>query len=159
WDQVRAVDPYMLSNSTIVMEETVQTLAAPQRFNMLVVAAFSVLALSLAAVGIYGLAAYSISARRSELGIRRALGASARQVVLPVVRGLVKLTVAGVVLGLVGASLSGRVLSSLLVDVRWTDPQVLLGVGALLGLVSLTASAIPLFRAMRIAPTEALRRE
>ena len=159
WDEVRAVDPYMLSNSTIVMEETIESLAAPQRFNMLVVTAFSVLALSLAAVGIYGLAAYSISARRAELGVRRALGASATQVVLPVFRGLLRMTVAGVILGLLGASLSGRLLSSLLVDVRWSDPQVLLGVGALLGVVSLAAAALPLFRAMRIAPTEALRGE
>ena len=159
WDQVHQVDQYMLSNATVVLEETVRTAAAPQRFNMMVVTAFSVLALALAAVGIYGLTAYSISARRSELGIRRALGASAPQVVLPVLKGLMGLTALGVVLGLIGAAVGGRLLSSLLVGVRWSDPQVLLGVGGLLGAVSLAAAALPLLRAVRIAPTEALRRE
>jgi putative ABC transport system permease protein len=124
---------------------------------MLVVAAFSGLALALAAVGIYGVTSYTVSARRAEIGIRRALGASRPRLASSVLGRLGALTAAGVLLGLIGAVAGERLVGSLLVGVRPGDPAVLLGVAALLAVVALAASAVPLARAMRVAPTEALR--
>ena len=108
---VQAVDRAVLIERVDVLEQTVQTSVAPERFNMLLVVMFAVLALTLAAVGIYGVTAFSVTARRGEIGIRRALGASDQRVAAEVARRVAGLTAVGVVAGVVASSAGGRLLS------------------------------------------------
>lgn len=155
--EVEAVDPNVLLERVTVLEQSVRTSVAPQRFNMLFVISFAVLALALAAIGIYGVTSFSVATRRGEIGIRRALGASDHRVALEVARRVGMLTVLGVVVGLVGAAAGGRLLASLLVGVSPTDPLILASVAALLGTVAAASALIPIVRAIRIDPTETLR--
>ena len=159
WDEVRSVDRYLLATQTVVLEDAVRASFATERFNMLIVVVFAALALGLAAVGIYGVTSYTVATRRGEIGIRRALGASRPRVAIEVVRRIGAQTAVGVMVGIGVAAMGGRMLTSLLVGVEPTDPGVLLTVGVMLGMVSLAATALPVLRAVGIAPTEALRGE
>jgi len=123
------------------------------------VIAFAALALTLAGVGIYGVTAFSVATRRSEIGIRRALGATDHRVVLAVVRRVGLLTAFGVVIGLIGAATGGRMLSSLLIGVSPTDPAILAAVAALIATVAGGAALVPVLRALQVDPTESLRSE
>ena len=154
--EIRAVDPNVLLEDVTVVEQSVQTSVAPQRFNMLLVISFAALALALAAIGIYGVTAFSVATRRNEIGIRRALGASDHRVALEVIKRVGVLTASGIVFGLIGAASAGRLLSSLLVGVSPSDPAILAGVAALLAAISGGAAAVPVLRAMHIDPTESL---
>ena len=120
---------------------------------------FATLALALAAVGIFGVTSFSVTARREEIGIRRALGASDRRVAAEVARRVTGLTGVGVMVGVVVSGAGGRMLSSLVVGVRATDVWVVASVALLLAAVSAIAAVIPIVRATRIEPTEALRTE
>lgn len=153
------MDRYLLATQTVVLEDAVRASFATERFNMLIVVAFAALALGLAAVGIYGVTSYTVATRRGEIGIRRALGASRPRVASEVVRRIGAQTAVGVVVGIGVAAMGGRMLTSLLVGVEPTDPGVLLSVAVLLGTVSLAATALPVLRAVGVAPTEALRGE
>lgn len=156
---VESVDRTVLIERVDVLEQTVQTSVAPERFNMLLVVTFAVLALTLAAVGIYGVTAFSVTARRGEIGIRRALGASDQRIAAEVARRVAGLTAIGVVAGVVASSAGGRLLSTLVVGVQATDFWVVGSVGILLAAVSAIAAVIPILRATRIEPTEALGTE
>ncbi len=158
-DAVNGVD-----NSQPIFD--VQTLAAarkanevPQRLAALVLSGFGFVALLLATIGIYGVVAYTVGQRTREIGIRVALGAQARDVLGLVLRQGLVLTGVGVVIGLVGALLLTRVLSSLHFGVQASDPAVYLLVVALFVTVSLLATWIPARRAMRVDPLVALRYE
>ncbi len=155
--EVEAVDPNVLLERVTILERSVRASVAPQRFNMVLVIAFAVLALGLAAVGIYGVTAFSVATRRTEIGIRRALGASDPRTTLEIAGRVALLTAVGVVLGLVGAASGGRLVASLLVGVSPTEPSVLAGVAALMVAVSAAATLVPVLRALRIDPTESLR--
>lgn len=159
WAVIRSLDRTVLPSETVVLSDVVRTSVAPQRFNMLLVASFAALALGLAAVGIYGVTSYTVALRQGEIGIRRALGASRSRVATEVARRIALLTAAGVLAGMVLAALSARLLGSLIFGVRPTDPAVLTAVAGLLAVVALVAMALPLSRAVGIAPTEALRNE
>jgi len=130
-----------------------------RRFNLMLLGGFAVVALLLAAVGIYGLMSYSVEQRVSELGIRKALGGQSGDIVRMVLREGAGLAVAGVVLGIVGALLLTRFLDGMLFGVEPTDPATFaLLSAAVLGVAAL-AALLPALRAVRIDPMVALREE
>ena len=132
---------------------------ADRRFLLLLVGLFAAAALALAAVGIYGVVAFSVTRRTQEIGIRMALGAQRSDVLRQVVREGARLATLGVVIG-IGASLAiTRVMSTLLFGISATDPLTFVGVVVLLSVVSLFASYIPARRAMHLDPLVALRYE
>jgi len=143
----------------LTMEQAVSESLSFRRFPMLLLATFALVALALAAIGIYGVMAYTVTERTREIGIRMALGASARDVVRSVVLRSMAPVVIGVAAGLVGAALLTRLLTNLLYGVSPTDPAVLGGVSALLMLVALAASLVPARKASRVDPIVALRYE
>jgi len=130
-----------------------------RRLPMQLMAAFALLALVLAAVGVYGVMAYSVAARTREIGVRVALGAQPRNVFGMVVRQGMGAAAAGLTLGLLGAAALGRVLTSLLYGVKPTDVFTFVGVAGVLLAVVLAACLVPARRAVRVDPLEALRSE
>ena len=141
------------------MSEVVSRSIARQRFNMWLMSVFGGVALLLAAIGIYGLLAYSVEQRTQELGIRLALGAKAGQVRQMVVLQAMRLAIAGMVAGIAIALGLTRLLGSLLFGVGAWDPMVFAGVPLVLGTVALVAAWMPARRASRIDPVQALRYE
>ncbi|HVX67042.1 MAG TPA: ABC transporter permease [Bryobacteraceae bacterium] len=141
------------------MDTVLHDWTSGRRFNMFVLLAFAALALVLAAVGLYGVLAYSVSLRTREIGIRVALGAEPGTIARLVVGRGFLLTLAGVGTGLAAAFALTRLMASLLYGVSATDPLTFAGVALSLVLVSLAASYLPARRAARVAPMEALRVE
>ena len=138
----------------------VQSLAlTDHRLPMQLMAVFALLALALAAVGVYGVMAYSVAARTREIGVRVALGAQPGTVFGMVLRQGFGAAVVGLTLGLVGAVALGRLLTSLLYGVSAMDWLTFVSVAALLLTVTLVACLVPARRAVRIDPLEALRSE
>ncbi|HZE70084.1 MAG TPA: ABC transporter permease [Pyrinomonadaceae bacterium] len=131
----------------------------PQRLSAFMFASFALIALLLAAIGIYAVIAYSVVQRTREIGIRMALGAQSRDVLKLVVRGGMKLAVIGVAIGLAGALVLGRLMRSLLYGVTPTDAATFAGVSAGLIVISLLACYIPARRAAKVDPLVALRYE
>ena len=120
---------------------------------------FAVIALVLSSVGLYAVMAYSVTQRTSEIGLRMALGAQARQVEWMILRlGLVQLAV-GLSLGLAGALLVGSVMDSMLVGITPGDPKTFAAITTLLTIVSLAACLLPARRATKVDPLTALRAE
>jgi ABC-type antimicrobial peptide transport system permease subunit len=122
-------------------------------------AAFALLALTLAAVGVYGVMAYSVAARTREIGVRVALGAQPSSVFSMIVRQGLGSAIAGLAIGLAAATALGGVLTKLLYGVTPTDVPTFVGVAAVLLAVSLAACLVPAWRAVRVDPLEALRTE
>jgi putative ABC transport system permease protein len=120
---------------------------------------FAALALALGAVGIYGVISYSVAQRTREIGIRMALGARRQEVLLLIVGQCARLASLGVAIGLAGALLLTRLMSSLLYGVGAADPATYASVAILLVVVALAASYLPARRAMRMDPAIALRHE
>ena len=143
----------------LLMDDVVSLSTARQRFGMLLMTIFSCSALLLAAVGIYGLMAYTVEQRRQEIGIRLALGAEAARVKKMVVWEGMRLALAGGVTGLVVAWGVSRMMESLLFGVKPRDPMVFVLVPMALGAVALLAVWLPASRASRVDPAVALRYE
>ncbi|HJT90137.1 MAG TPA: ADOP family duplicated permease, partial [Bryobacteraceae bacterium] len=141
------------------MEEVVSLSTARQRFNMLLMTVFGAMALLLAAIGVYGLMAYSVAQRTSEIGIRLALGAERSQVRNLVVRQGMLLVLAGVALGLAAAWALARVMRAFLFGVNAHDPVVFAAVPLVLALAALVAVWLPANRAARVSPAQSLRYE
>ena len=141
------------------MADVVETASARQRFNMLLMTVFGGMALLLAAIGIYGLMAYTVEQRTQEIGIRLALGAEAGQVRSMVVRQGMTLALSGVAIGVAAAWALARVIESMLFGVKARDPLVFLAVPLTLAMVALVAVWLPAIRASRVSPTESLRYE
>jgi putative ABC transport system permease protein len=135
-----------------------ETIVGP-RFQTILLAAFSGLALALAAVGIYGLVSYSVAQRTHEMGIRGALGASVPDLLRLVLRSGLTLTILGLIFGLVGSLALTRLLESLLFGVGVRDPFTMAVAGAILIVVSLLACYVPARRAAKVDPAVALRYE
>jgi predicted permease len=141
------------------MEERVSSSMRQRRAAMLICLIFAALALTLSAIGIYGVLAYSVTQRTREFGIRMALGAAAGDVVGMVIFQGVKLAAIGLAIGLAGAFALTRLMSGMLYDVKPTDPGIFLLVAGALMAVAFVASLIPSVRALRIPPATALRYE
>jgi putative ABC transport system permease protein len=141
------------------MEGLMSESIAPQRLNMLLLATFAGLALALAAIGIYSVLSYAVRRRVREIGIRMALGAQIRDVLRLVVFEGMKPALVGMVIGLTGAMLLGRVLAKLVFGVKTTDPATFAAVSILLMAVALLATAVPAYRATRVDPMRTLRDE
>jgi putative ABC transport system permease protein len=132
---------------------------AERRFTLLLMGFFAIAALALAAVGVYGVVAFSVTRRTQEIGIRMALGARRSDVLQLIIGEGARLAAIGVIIGVVASLAITPLMSSLLFEIRPTDPETFIGVALLLSLVALLASYIPARRAMRLDPTEALRYE
>ena len=143
----------------MTMDELLAGSVSPRRFSAMLVGIFAVLAVVLAAVGIYGVMSYTVSQRTQEIGVRMALGAQAADVRSMILMQTIKLTALGVAIGLAGAFLVARFLSSLLFGVGTHDPLTFLGVAVLLLAVAVVAAYVPARRAMRVDPIVALRYE
>jgi len=141
------------------MESLVASATAGRRFSMALLGTFAALALLLAAVGIYGVVAYTVSRRVREIGIRVALGAGPAAVMRLVVARSLSLAAGGAAAGLLLAALGGGILQSLLFGVGRMDPWVFAGSAVLLVLVAAAASALPARRAARVDPLVAMRSE
>jgi putative ABC transport system permease protein len=139
------------------MDELLARSQANRHFALVLFEAFGVVALLLAAVGIYGVLSGSVSERTREIGVRAALGASSGEILGLVLRQGLTLTAFGVAVGLGGALLATRALVVLLFSTSRLDPLTYLGVIALLGGVALVASSVPAWRASRVDPAIALR--
>jgi len=141
------------------MEQLITASAATRRFALILFEGFAAAALTLAAIGLYGLLSGSVAERRREIGIRAALGASRAAILALVARQGLALTGAGLAAGLVAAVAASRALVTLLFGVTPLDPVTYAAVTALLGVVAAVACAVPAWRAVRIEPAVALRHE
>jgi putative ABC transport system permease protein len=157
--QIRAVDPDLPAYSVRTMRQVILDSVSDPRFDALLLAVFAALALSLAAVGIYGVISYSVAQRTHEMGIRMALGAAPGDVVRLVARQGVGLATVGVGLGLLGALGLTRFVSSLLYGISATDTLTFGAVAAFLMMVALVATLVPARRASKVDPIVALRWE
>jgi predicted permease len=158
-NQLQQLDPELPMAAVATMDQLLADSLSRSRFTMLLLGIFAVVALVLAAVGIYGLIAYSVTQRTQELGIRIALGAQRRDVLRLVLVQGTRLTLLGVAIGVLAALTLSRLLGALLFGVSATDPLTFAGVAGLLAVVALLACFIPARRATRVDPTVALRYE
>jgi putative ABC transport system permease protein len=156
---VQAVDPAQPVYDVATMDQRLSESMAPQRFNALLVGVFALAALGLGGVGIFGVLAYSVARRTSEIGVRMALGASRAQVMRLVVGEGLWLCGLGVVLGLAGSIPLTRLLRGVLFGVGPSDPITLATASAALALIAVLACYIPAQRALLVDPMSALRHE
>jgi len=156
---IHKIDPMLPVDAVSTMDEILSDTLSPRRFSALLIGIFAALALSLAAIGIYGVMSYMVGKRASEIGIRMALGAQPRDALRLIVGHGAKLGLCGIVVGVVGALLLTRLMTSLLYGVHASDPLTFIAISALLMLVALTACYIPARRAMHVDPVTALSYE
>jgi len=141
------------------MEQLVSTSVGQPRFRTMLLAAFSILALAIASMGIYGLMTYLVSQRIREFGIRLAIGATKADVLRLVLRRAGVLIGIGLSLGLLGSAIVARLITKLLYGVHALDLAIFVAVSLLLPAIALSASYIPALRATRVDPLAALRYE
>jgi predicted permease len=156
-EQAKSLDPAVGVYGAMPMAESVQAALFAQKIAAALLGALGFIALVLAAVGLYGVMAYSVSQRTQEIGIRMALGARPRDVLALTVGQGMRLTVVGLAAGVVAALAVTRVVAGLLVYTSATDPVIFAGASLFLAAVALAASYLPARRATRIDPNEALR--
>ena len=156
---VRDLDHDVPLSDVATMTTRLARSMSDRRYPMLLLSGFAVLAVLLAAIGLYGLLSYVVSRRTREIGVRMALGADRASVLGLVLRDGVRLTLIGAAIGVAAASVAARALGHLLYGVGPTDPVTLGGVSLVLAVVALAASYLPAARATRVDPVEALRTE
>lgn len=157
--EIWAVDKDQPITDIKSMEQVLGESLAPRRFVMLLLGAFAIVALVLAAIGIYGVMSYSVTQRTHEIGVRMALGAQQMDVLREIVAEGLGLTAGGVVLGLAAAFLLTRVISSLFYQVSAADPRIYASAALLLAATALLACYLPARRAAQVDPMIALRHE
>jgi putative ABC transport system permease protein len=157
--EVAAMDPDVPLFAVKSMEEYMSASVAAPRFSTTLLAIFAGVALVLTIVGLYGVMSYSVAQRTNEIGIRLALGAQSRDVLMMVVKQGSMLILLGLVIGLAGAYALTRLIESLLFGVTPKDPFTFAAVAVLLAVVALMACYIPAWRATKVDPLEALRYE
>ena len=141
------------------MEKTVADSISNKRFTMTLLGVFALLALLLASIGIYGVLSYMVGQRSKEIGVRMALGAQKLDVLRMILKDGARMTLAGILIGLVGALVLTRLMRSMLYGVKPTDPLTFICVAALLCTIALLACYLPARRAMKVDPMEALRHQ
>jgi putative ABC transport system permease protein len=156
---IRELDPGAPLRSVSSMDDVVAAAVAPARWSTTLFGVFAALALAIAVFGVFGVLSFVVAQRTKELGIRIALGASSRQVRALVVRSALLLVVSGAALGLLGAMILTRFMTTLLYGIAPTDPVTYAGVAVVLGMSALVASYLPARRATRVDPIVALRAE
>jgi putative ABC transport system permease protein len=154
--ETAALDRNLPLADVTTLDDALDSAVAQERFSMLMLGLFAALALVLAAIGIYGLIAYSVAQRSQEIGVRIALGARRADVLALVVGQAMRLTLLGIVLGAAAALGAGRVIASLLFEVEPGDPAVLVGAALLVAAVALVAAGLPALRAAQTDPRAAL---
>jgi putative ABC transport system permease protein len=157
--EVWAVDKDQPIADVVTMNAVVSTSVAEPRYRTLLLGSFAASALALAMVGIFGVTSYTVTQRTHEIGVRMALGANPRDIVMLVIGQASRLLIIGICIGLIAAFSLTRLISGLLYGVTPTDPVIFVGVVTLVALVALAASYIPARRAMGADPLVALRYE
>lgn len=156
---IRDADPSLPTQSILSMDAIMAESMSEPRSQTRLLGIFSILALLLAAIGIYGVLACSVVERTHEIGVRMAVGAAQSDVIRMVLHRTIMLAAGGVFIGVIGALMITRVLEKFLFDVKSTDPATFMAVTAILIGVALLAAWIPAYRASRISPSDALRHE
>ena len=157
--QIARLDPAQPVTKVRTLEQVLERSAGPQRLAAQLLAGFAAAALLLAALGIYGVVSYAVSRREREIGVRMALGAQARDVLRMILREGLRLSLLGVVCGIVAALGLARLLAGFLYGVSATDPITYAAVAVSLALVAALASLLPARRATRVDPVVSLRAE
>jgi putative ABC transport system permease protein len=158
-DAIHQVGPDIPVTGVLSMDDVIAQSMSPQRFNMMLLAAFAGLALLLAAAGIYGVLSYTVRRRAREIGIRMAMGASQSDILRLVVGDGMKPILIGVAIGLTAAVALSRLVASLVFGVPPTDPLTFTVVAVLLVVVGIVANTLPAYRATRVEPLRTLREE
>jgi predicted permease len=154
---IRELDPDLAIAHVATLEDVMAESVAQPRFYMMLLTAFAIVAILLAAIGIYGVIAYLVGQRAREIGIRIALGASPSRVVNLVVREGVAMVAVGIGVGVVGAIALTQLMRALLFDTKATDPATYILVTLVLAVVALVASSVPALRAANVDPALAMR--
>ncbi|SPE40220.1 conserved membrane hypothetical protein [Candidatus Sulfopaludibacter sp. SbA3] len=156
--ELRTVDATVPASSVKTMEQFIALTVGPRRFNLRLIAIFAVVALVLAAMGMYAVISFSVSRRVGEIGIRMALGASPGDVLRLIVGQGLRLMLIGIAAG-IGAAAAARLLSGLLFETSANDPVTFVSVPVLFAIVGVAASYLPARRALRVDPLIAMRAE
>jgi len=154
---IKSVAPTPFVQSMAIGDDFLRDSLAPTRFAMALLVAFATVALTLAAIGLYGVISYGVAQRTREIGVRVALGAEPSAVARLVVGSGARLAIAGVAIGAVASVGATRALSGLIYGVSATDPLTFIAITIIVGAIALLASYVPARRAVRIDPVEALR--
>ncbi len=154
---IRELDPDLAIAHVATLDDVMAESVAQPRFYMMLLTAFAIVAILLAAIGIYGVIAYLVGQRAREIGIRIALGASPSRVVNLVVREGAVMVAVGIVVGVVGAIALTQLMRALLFDTKATDPATYILVTLVLAVVALVASSVPALRAANVDPALAMR--
>jgi putative ABC transport system permease protein len=154
---VRGIDPGLALDDAGSLEDRVYSSVAPQRHWATLLGGFAIAALSLAAIGIFGMLSYLVAARRREIGVRVALGASRGGVIGMVVRRGMAYAIPGALIGLIVSFVVRRRLEAVLFDVSGADPTTLAVATGIFLVVALVASLLPARRAANVSPMEAMR--
>ena len=157
--EIRVIDKDQPIAQVQTLDDKLSESVAPQRFSLLLLSIFGLIAISLASAGIYGVMSYSVTQRTHEIGVRMALGAQPLDVLKLVVRQGMGLVVIGVGLGLAGAFATTRLMTSLLFEVTERDPVTFAVVTVVLTIVAFVACYLPARRATKVDPLVALRYE
>ena len=153
---LREVDPAVATATLTDLRACVDAELAPRRFSVSLLAAFTLISLLLTALGVYGIASHAVEQRRHEIGIRVALGATARSIVGQILASTLRLAGVGMALGVLGAWLANRFLSRIMFSVSPGSPALLALVSAVLLVTAIVASGLPALRAARNDPLRAL---
>jgi ABC-type antimicrobial peptide transport system permease subunit len=154
---VRSIAPKALIENVLTVSQIKDQSVSPRRLNAALISSFGILAVIIAAVGIAGVLAFSVSARTNEIGIRMSLGADRGMVQRMILREGGVLLGIGLVLGVAGASVFARIIRGLLFGVEPFDPVTLLSVAGIMAAIGIVACWVPAIRAARIDPAVTMR--